>query len=94
MTSKLIAQLILRFFGTKTVDNVMGAFNKTLAELRNVESAHTAIAEEHRVAAEAAASAHVAATAEASRARIIASRIESIISVDTNFGDAKLASVG
>jgi len=67
MLNKLVARLIVRFFGTQTVDNVMGAFNKTLAELRN---------------------------AEASRARIIASRIESIVSVDADFGVAKLASVG
>lgn len=66
-------------FTKKTTASVLATFQRTLDELRGVEQAHTAEAEQHRIQAEHSAAAHQAATDEAAAARTVAGKIEALL---------------
>ena len=68
-------------FAKKTVDGVMSAFNQTIADLNEVQQREIAEAERLRAQAAELMSTAAAAEAEANRAGILTTRLNTLIAV-------------
>lgn len=69
-------------FGRKTVDGVLGKFNKTLNELSDVESHNSNEANRHAEEIRQREIDRAAATVEAQRASTVKSKINALLSTD------------
>lgn len=78
---KLVALIRMALFGRPTVRGVMSAFNKTLAELKQVEGIHEAEAQRQKEVADRANAARVAAQSEAEEARLVADQFSRLVKV-------------
>ena len=69
----------MNFFSTKTVDSVLSAFTKAVAELREVQESHQAKADNAQIERDAQEAMRVAAQKETDRAKLLEQKLASFL---------------